>query len=294
MSYNLLLDTNLDKINSDKSQWKLTNCSYRDGYLIANNSNVYSIEQKIALPDPSKLYFSMDYIAFNKDIKKIYIGILCDDVLQSVVKRPRFDKRTRLSVVYPTQCEQITVKFIIEANQPNTKLYIDSPMLIDLHAQRKEFWPKWMLNKVFDYRHGYTYENLYKECEISIDNDDFTSPYTQTEQAQVGIIAHIKESEWFKVDFEQQQGRYYLVKLDLEEINNYGEVYLQYGEKTSWSLDKQGQLYMHFVSDGQHGIRIKMRNDEQLDYLINFKRVMVIDITDKTFEEQDIPHLLFI
>jgi hypothetical protein len=37
-----------------------------------------------------------------------------------------------------------------------------------------------------------------------------------------------------------------------------------------------------------------MRNDEQLDYIINFKRVLVIDITDKTFEEQDIPHLAFI
>lgn len=290
MSYNLLLDTNFNKIDK---HWKLTNCYYRDGYLVSN-SKVYSIEQEIALPEPTKLYFSMDYIAFDKNISKIYVGIQYGDTFQTIVKKPKFDKRVRASVVYPVPCESIKVKFIVEAKTEDTKLYIDSPMLVDLLSQKKEFWPRWMLNKALDYRYGYDYENLYKQCEISLDNDDFTSPYTETEKAKEGILAYVRESEWFKISFPMIQGHRYLVKLDLEEINHYGEVYLQVGEKTSWSLEDQGQIYVHFVADGQHEVRIKMRNDEQLDYIINFKRVLVIDITDKTFEEQDIPHLAFI
>ena len=151
-----------------------------------------------------------------------------------------------------------------------------------------------MLDKAFDYRHGYDYENLYKECEISLDNDDFRSPYTDTEKANCGILAYVKESDWFKLSFPMVKGNWYLVKLDLEQVNNYGEVYLKYGEKTSCSLDGQDQLYLPFIADGQQEIRIKMRNDEQLDYIINFKRVLVIDLTNKSFEEQDIPHLAFI
>ena len=40
MSYNLLLDTNFQKLNH---RWKLTNCEYKDGYLIGS-SKIYSIE----------------------------------------------------------------------------------------------------------------------------------------------------------------------------------------------------------------------------------------------------------
>ena len=40
MSYNLLLDTTFKKLNKN---WKLTNCEYNNGYLIAN-SKMYSIE----------------------------------------------------------------------------------------------------------------------------------------------------------------------------------------------------------------------------------------------------------
>lgn len=290
MSYNLLLDTNFNKIDK---HWKLTNCHYRDGYLISN-SKVYSIEQEIALPEPTKLYFSMDYIAFDKNIEKVYVGIQCDGALYSTVREPKFDKITRLSVVYPVNCESIKVKFIVESKTQDSRIYIDSPMLIDLITQNKEFWPIWMLNKVLDYRYGYDYENLYKECNISLDNEDFISPYTKTEEAKDGIIAYVKDEDWFKISFPMIKGNWYLVKLDLEQINNYGDLYLSYGEKVSCSSYNQEQLYLPFVADGTQQVIIKMKNYEPLDYIVNFKRVLVIDLTNKSFEEQDIPHLAFI
>ena len=45
-----------------------------NGYLISN-ANIFSIEQEIILPDPTKLYFGLDYICFDKNIKFVYCGI---------------------------------------------------------------------------------------------------------------------------------------------------------------------------------------------------------------------------
>lgn len=73
MSYNLLLNTNFNN-KKDIKHWKLVNCEFKNGYLISND-NIFSIEQEIILPDPTKLYFSMDYICFDKNITSIYCGI---------------------------------------------------------------------------------------------------------------------------------------------------------------------------------------------------------------------------
>ena len=72
MSYNLLLNTNFN--SKEIKNWKLTNCTFRNGYLISTDK-IFSIEQEIILPDPTKLYFSMDYICFDTNIKSIYCGI---------------------------------------------------------------------------------------------------------------------------------------------------------------------------------------------------------------------------
>lgn len=289
MSYNLLLDTNFSKINK---HWKLTNCTYKNGYLISNSS-VYSIEQQITLPDPTKLYFSFDFIAFDKNIKKVYVGIQQQDLLESSITKPKYNKRVKLSVVYPVMYETVTVKFIVEAKTEDTKIYIDSPMLIDLCEQNKAFWAKWMLNKALDYRYGFDYENIYKECELTINNNDFKSSCTDVEKADTGILAYIKEKDWFKLNFKQQQGRYYLVKLDYEQVNDYGELFLKYGETVSQQIDKE-QAYIVFRSDGINDVRIKMINNEKLDYIVNLKHILIVDITEQNFEEQDIPHLSYI
>jgi hypothetical protein len=94
-------------------------------------------------------------------------------VLESTIKKPKLNKRNRLSVVHNITTEKIKVRFIVEAKTKDTKLYIDSPLLVDLDRIGKSFWPKFMLNKALDYRHGYNYTNLYKQCEITLDNEDF-------------------------------------------------------------------------------------------------------------------------
>ena len=179
MSYNLLLDTNFRQLNQ---HWKLTNCEYKDGYLVGN-SKVYSIEQEIVLPDPTKLYFGLEYICFDTTITKIYCGIYHENgTLEAVEKTPRIRRRKRISVVDKLLTEKVKVMFIVESETENSKIYIDSPMLVDLVYQKKESWPRSLLNSALDYRYGYEYTNEYHMSEIKFDSEDFSSPYTITEK----------------------------------------------------------------------------------------------------------------
>ena len=43
--------------------------NYDTKSLVKANDNIFSIEQEIILPDPTKLYLSLDYICFDKNIK---------------------------------------------------------------------------------------------------------------------------------------------------------------------------------------------------------------------------------
>lgn len=292
MSYNLLLDTTFKKLNKN---WKLTNCEYNNGYLIAN-SKMYSIEQEIVLPDPTKIYFGLDYLCFSKDIKKIYCGIQIGDVLEANVKEPSLRRRKRISVISDDKkAEKIIVKFIVQAKTDNTKIYIDSPLLLDLTYHDKDWWPRWMLNKALDYRHGYDYDNIYSEnSEIQLKDVKFNLLKTKTEVAKTGIIAHVNETDSFTLDFQATPGNYYLLKLDYEQINKYGSIYCKYGETISVNIN-DSQLYMVFKGDQlKHKLQFILKNNLELTYLINLKRILLIDITNLKIDEDDIIHLPFI
>lgn len=292
MSYNLLLDTQFKKLNK---HWKLTNCTYNNGYLISTDK-IYSIEQEIILPNPTKLYFGLDYICFDKTIKKLYCGIQIDDTLEVNIREPHLRRKNRISVVDNSkQAEKIKVKFIIESTTANSKIYIQNPLLIDLSYHNKDWWPRWMLNRVLDYRHGYNYENLYKGgCEIQLDNNDFQSTNAaKIEEAKIGIIAHIKEAHSFDITHAFIPDHFYLIKLDYEQLNKYGTISASYGQLSPTIIDDE-QFYMIIKSNSQDQLKILVDNKEALPYMINLKHILIVDLTNLRIDEDDIIHLPFI
>ena len=289
MSYNLLLDTNFQKLNQ---RWKLTNCQYKDGYLIGN-SKIYSIEQTITLPNPTKLYFSLDYINFDSNIQNVWVGIQSKDVLESNKKQVKNHKRVRLSVIDDIKIETIKVIFIVEAKTESSKIYIDSPLLIDLIYQHKGGWLKYFLDKFLHYKHGYCYSNIYKQNEITLDNEDFYSVNQSEEQGNVGILTTLKQPrDWFDISCNLCKGSYYLAKLDYEEVNQYGQIYFKYGEYMSENID-DNQLYIIFRADG-NTLKIMMENDSELNYCVNLKHLLVIKLDNMNIDIKDMPHIPFI
>ena len=291
MSYNLLLDTNFTKIGK---HWKLNNCEYRDGYLIGKGK-VFSIEQEITLPDPTKIYFGIDYICFDKNIKHIYCGVFTKDgELKANRKKPFIKFRKRISSISTIKEEKFKVMLIIESKSQDSKLYIDGPLLIDLNHQGKKDWPRWILNKCLDYRYGYDYENEYVlGSEITLKNNDFNSPYVKNISANVGILSIIEKMGEFKISHNFKENDYYLIKLDYQQLNLYGEIYLKYGEVVSTPLGDE-QSYILFKANKENNLVIKLKNVENLPYMVNFKHILIINLTHVKLEEDDIAHLPFI
>lgn len=289
MSYNLLFDTNFTTINK---HWKLTNCEYVDGYLVGH-AKTYSIEQEITLPDPTRLYASFEYLTFDKNIKHVYCGIISNDVMEVNRKKPVQRKRKRVAVVTQVSTEQVRVMFTFEAKTETSRIYIDSPLLIDLTKQNKSYWPLYVLNNVLDYRYGYDYTNMYHESEITFDNTDFHSPFSNVEQGKCGIIVTTQDSDWFEISLQFKQGTQYLVKLDYSEVNDFGQLQFNYGSHTSQQLTPD-QLYMVFRGDASSKLRLNISTKELLPYIVNIKHLLIIEMTHQKIEEDDLKHLPFI
>lgn len=289
MSYNLLLDTNFQKIGN---RWKLTNCTYDNGYLISN-STLYSIEQLINIPNPTKLYFSIDYICLDPNIKNVWVGIQSNSILEANKKKPKLHRRSRLSVIDDIKVETIKLIFIVEAKTKNTKIYIDSPLLIDLNYLGKSYWTKWVLDKQLKFRQGFCYQNIYKQNEITLSNSDFQTSNLDRVQAKSGIIVTLNPTKCSTIiSCNLNRDSYYLAKLDYEEINQYGQIYFKYGEILSENINKE-QIYIIFKFNGNN-LHLILENDQELKYSVNLKHLLIVKLDDLNIDMGDIPHIPFV
>lgn len=284
MSYNLLLDTEFKNNN-----WKFINCKFENGYLISSD-NIFGIYQELILPDPTKLYFRCKYQTNNISIKTIKIGIQNKDILFTEQKQVKFKKKQKLSLIDYAKQEKIKIHIIFESNTKINKVLIEEPLLVNLDFLNKSFWLKSILDKTLKFYNGYSYKNLYCENEITINNPDFNQ--LNIEQAKIGIINTIKETEKIQIKSKFIKDKYYLVKLDFEEINKYGNIYFNYGCLKSETNNEQ--LYFIFKAIPNEQLFLNINNKEKFNYLINIKHLMILDITNLKLIKEDIPYLPYI
>lgn len=185
--------------------------------------------------------------------------------------------------------------FIVEAKTNDTKIYIDSPLLIDLNYLHKGYWSKYFLDKFLHYKNGYCYSNLYHENEITLDNEDFYSVYQISEKGNIGILTTMKtdvDNDWFNISCKLDKDSYYLAKLDYKEINSYGQIYFKYGEYISENIDNE-QLYIIFKANN-NPLKLIMENKEELKYSVNLKHILIIKLDNMAIDVEDIPHIPFV
>lgn len=284
MSYNLLLDTEFKT-----SQWKFINCKYEDG-ILTSHYKVFGVEQELVLPDPTKLYFRINYITDNISIKEVKIGIQNEDNLNINRKTPKLRKRQSISVIDEAKQEKIKLHIIFESNMDINRVQIEKPLLCDLNYLGKSTWLKWILDRVLYFKNGYTYSNVYKDSELKPEIEDFKN--IDLKPAKIGSIIQTKENISVQLNAKFIINNYYLVKLDFKEINKLGNVHFRYGVLKSTYIDDE-QCYLLFKATGDK-LLLNIEANDVLDYQINLKHLMIIDITKMRLLKEDIPYLPFI
>lgn len=285
MSYNLLLDTEFKQNN-----WKFTNCRLENGMLISTDK-VFGIEQELTLPDPTKLYFKFTYTALNPSLKDVKIGIQTNDVIHVNKRFIRWNKTQKISVVENVEQEKIKLHLIFESDTKVNKVYIKNPILIDLVQQGKSTWLKSILDRTIRYRYGYAYKNLFKTSELKDDLEEFKN--LNIESAKIGSIVSLKNKEIINLNAKFIRNQYYLAKLDFKEINNLGDIYFQYGVLKSSRIEDE-QIWLVFKANDNLNLQLVIESNDALDYKINLKHLMIIDITNLKLLKNDITNLPFI
>lgn len=285
MSYNLLLDTKFAGNN-----WKFINCTYQDG-ILTSSSKVFGIEQELILPDPTKLYFRINYITDNISIKEVKIGIQNGDTLNINRKTPKLRKRQKISVIDIAKQERIKLHVIFESEMDVNRVQIEQPILCDLMKLGKSTWLKAVLDKVLYFKNGYSYENIYKESELKFDIDDFKG--FDFESAKIGSIIKLDKNISIPINAKFINDRYYLVKLDYKEINRFGNTYFKYGVLQSTKTDDE-QCYLILKGNQAHQLMLCLESNDVLDYQVNLKHLLIIDITKMKILKGDVPYLPFV
>ena len=283
MSYNLLLFTNFES-----NGWTFVNCSLKNSILTSTN-RVFGVYQDLILPDPTRLYFRATYKALNK-LKSIKIGIQNEPLLEANEAVPKLNKLQKLSVVDIAKQEKIRLHIIFESDKEVNKVLIQEPLLVDLNRLRKSTWTRFLLDRTLSFRGGHSYINLYNENEILPSSEDFKD--YNLEQAKIGSIIRVKEKTSIQINAKFIKDRYYIAKLDLEEINEFGNIYFKYGIIKSTKV--KDQIYIVFKANEDNKLELILDNSDVFNYLVNLKHIMVIDITKMKVMKDEIQYLPFI
>lgn len=274
--YNICLDTQFEN-----NQWEFINCYYENGHLISTNK-VFGVKQKLILPNLTKLYYRFTYNCKTPNIREVTLGIQTNNILESERKVPKQNKKQNISLIDTPKEKEIYLHLIFESTQEENKVEIKHPLLIDIIKLKQSSRLKYFLDKDINYLSGYSYKNILPSEFIIEDSI----------KGKIGSILSGIEHKEIDIEAKFNENTYYLVKLDIEEINKYGNIYLQYGFIKS--IQKDNQIYLIFKSDKRYKLKLIFEPKEKLDYQINIKRILLIDITELNLMKEDILYLPFI
>ncbi|WP_300924529.1 hypothetical protein [uncultured Clostridium sp.] len=150
---------------------------------------------------------------------------------------------------------------------------------------------KSILDRVIKYRTGYQYYNEYYSGEITSKLNDFQN--INVEKAKVGLIIKTKSNLEIPLSAKFIDGHYYLAKLNFNEINRFGNIYFKYGVLQSKKI-VDDQAYLIFKANNIDSLKLNIESNDVLDYKINLRHLLIIDITKMNLLKEDIPYLPFI
>ena len=281
--YNLLLDTQF-KYGS----WKFINCSYKNGYL-KSTSKVFGIEQRLTLSDLYKLYARVNYKVFNNFIIDVKIGLQYNDILEISRKTPKVNKLQNISLVNNIKDTNIKFCVIFESTEDKNEVFIEKPILYNLSNSHRSTWLKAILDKTINYLDGYSYKNEYCVSELKTYTPMLLN--LTPEKAKIGSIITISNTTKLDIRAKFIDNNIYLIKLNIEEINRYGDTYFKYGVLKSKRY--KNQVYLIFKYNFNTSLDLIFEPNEAWPYKINLKNILLINISNLNLQKEDIVELPF-
>lgn len=285
MSYNLIINSDF-KTNTN---WKFNNCYYKDNSIISTNK-IFGIEQELILTKKTKLYLRTLYKSLSQNIYDVMIGIQNGDILTIDRKIPKYNHQQSISVVDNATSEKIKIQIIFQSLEKDNIVEIKEPILVDLKELKRSTWLKLILDRSIKYLPGYTYTNIYPESEIKPNLLDFKD--LNLLPAKTGSIFRSTENKKIAINAKFIDKNYYLVKLDLNEINKLGNIYFQYGVIKSIKADNQ--IFITFRATKDITLYLVIEPTDVLDYRINLKHLLITNITKMNLQKEDIMTLPYI
>lgn len=285
MSYNLILNSKLES----EHNWKLINCKLENG-ILTSSKKVFGIEQELILPNLNKLYFRVNYKAFC-NLKEVKLGIQNGKELGINRQIPKLNKLQSISLIDIAKQNKIKLHIIFESDKEINRVLIQEPILVDLNHLNKSTWMKSILDRVIKYRTGYQYYNKYCNGEITSKLNDFQN--VDVSKAKIGLIIKTKSIIEIPLSAKLIEGHYYLVKINFSEINRFGDIYFKYGVLRSKRVDSD-QTYLLFKANSVDSIKLDIEPNDIIDYKINLRHLLIIDITKMSLLKEDILYLPFI
>ena len=276
MNYNKLLDTNFKGLN-----WKFINCEHIDGYLLSNDK-IFGITQELTLHELNKLYFRIKYKTDNYGIKQLSAGIHIGETLEGDIQKCAVKKWKTLSTIVLPNSNKIKVTIIFESEVKINKVYIKELLLVDLKAINKENWLKHFLDSTLYFKHGYYFKNMLYLSDLKLED-------TETIVAKQGFVISTLEPLETIIDLNLTNNRIYLIKINYVEGNDVGKTFLKYGNKYSDNTDNQAFMVFRYKDSLKMTLNIIPNNI--INYIVNIRNILLIDVTDLNLDAEDIPYL---
>lgn len=298
MIKNYLVDSEL---SCAEHTWVFDRCSKMarsDNLSLMSTDDTYGIHQTLFLEKPGRYYFRVNVSAL-KLVKEVVIGVEIDGVLKATKTYVPLSYSRSISVIVDiNDVNKPATLYVISVKKIGcSSIRIKEPVLYRLDDLWLKFALKFMLDVILPYKPSLTYDNLLPTARLNLKSLEYVDN-KNTSVIQLNPF-EILVSTTGSINIQRKcvlkQDHMYLLKILIEDVNSQGSSLLYYKDTPGKCLSKY-QQYIEFVFDGSNKPYIKCvaKEGTKLPYRIILKKILLLDITERQFEESEIKSLLYV
>ena len=266
-------------------------------FSITSAKKSYGIHQTLYLREKGRYYFRMNVKALSY-VKEVVVGVAIDGTLRASKYYVPVNIYREVSVIVDVvDIDKPVSLYIIAVNRSGqTALEFSQPVMYRLEDVWLKFALKSYLDKRLDYSPAYSYDNILPTARFADNvryNANSDTLISLVKQGEIGVET-LSSIDLF-IHYKLTKSHRYLVKILKEEVNHQGNFYISYNNTKGKDLSDY-QSYMLFEYNGTNSpyVRCICKKNSKVPYRVILRRVILVDVTDIDFSEEEIKSLLYV